>query len=133
MAEYLLRYRLERTGLWDGEVFSAGISVMARHPADKVVAMLMRARNIDVTSHRATQLTEQHVRAADLVLVMEKCHREAVIELNPPARGKTFLLGYWNDTEICDPYLCSKEAYAEALRSIDYNLTSWVDKMGLCG
>jgi protein-tyrosine phosphatase len=132
MAEYLLRHRLAQTRVWDGRVLSAGVSALTMQPADRVVVMLMMDRNIDITSHRAIQLTDQHVREADLVLVMEKCHREVVLELDPAARGKTFLLGHWSDTEIRDPYLCSKKAYLDALQSIDIGLTAWVDKMGLC-
>jgi protein-tyrosine phosphatase len=49
-------------------------------------------------------LRRERLRWAELVLVMEKHHRDAVLAMDPTARGKTFLLGHWTNTEIPDPY-----------------------------
>lgn len=91
----------------------------------------MLSRSIDLTTHRASQLTREQLRQADLVLVMEKHHRTAVFDLDPTARGKTFLLGHWSNSEIADPYQRGSEAHAQALRSIEDGLASWLEKMGL--
>jgi protein-tyrosine phosphatase len=133
MAEYLLRHRLNQTGVWFGKVQSAGVSALTHQPADKVVEELLLGRNIDVTSHRAIQLTDRHVHEADLVLVMETFHRDQILKRVPAARGKTFLLGHWQDIEIHDPYKRSKYTYADTMRSIDSNLTTWIDKIALKG
>jgi len=130
MAEHLLRHRLEQTGNWQGRVYSAGVSALVLHPADEVTVAVMSDRSIDLASHRAKQLTKQHLRQADLVLVMEKQHREAVLDLDPTARGKTFLLGHWNNTEVPDPYLCNEQAHVKALESIEDGLGRWIEKMG---
>jgi protein-tyrosine phosphatase len=130
MAEYLLRHHLNMTDGWSGRVLSAGVSAMTEQPADKVVVELLLYRNIDLTPHRAIQLTDKHVHEADLVLVMEIFHRNHVLKRFPYARGKTFLLGHWNDTEIHDPYQRSKIAYVETLNSIELNLSTWLDKIG---
>ncbi len=91
----------------------------------------MLSRSIDLTTHRASQLTREQLRQADLVLVMEKHHRTAVLDLDPTARGKTFLLGHWSNSEIADPYKRGSEAHAQALRSIEDGLAAWLEKMGL--
>jgi len=43
-------------------------------------------------AHRSRLLTEQDVRAADLVLVMERDHRSAVVRLAPGTQAKVFTL-----------------------------------------
>lgn len=90
---------------------------------------MMQSRSIDLSAHRASQLTPERLRWAELVLVMERHHREAVLAMDPTARGKTFLLGHWTETEIPDPYRRGEEAHAEALRLIDAALDPWVRKL----
>lgn len=131
MAEYLLRHRLEQAGNWQGRVCSAGISALVQQPAEEATVALMLSRNIDLGPHRACQLTRQQLRQADLVLVMEKHHRKSVLDLDPAARGKTFLLGHWNNSEIADPYRRSDEVHFKVLQSIEDGLKPWLEKMGI--
>jgi len=128
-AEYLLRQRLEAVASWQGSVHSAGIGALVNHPADENTQAMMLAKDIDLSVHRAKQLTLEHLRQADLVLVMEKHHRQAVLDLDPTARGKTFLLGHWINTEIPDPYRRGEEAHAEALRLIELAISPWLEKL----
>jgi protein-tyrosine phosphatase len=130
MAEHLLRHRLEQTGSWRGEVFSAGVSALVMQPADAVVVALMQENDIDLSSHRANQLTLHYLHQADLILVMEKYHKQVVQDLCPTARGKTFLLGHWSNLEIDDPYLRSNDEYIATLKKIDNCVKRWVEKMG---
>ncbi len=128
MAEYLLRPCLEDLPGWHGHVRSAGVGALIGQPADETTAALMRDRGIDIGEHRASQLLRQDLRQADLVLVMENHHREAVFDLDPTARGKTFLLGHWTNTEIPDPYRRGNQAHMHAMRLIDVSLESWLEK-----
>lgn len=128
-AEFLLRQRLEAVAGWQGSVHSAGIGALVNHPADENTQAMMLAKDIDLSAHRAKQLTLEHLRQADLVLVMEKHHRQAVLDLDPTARGKTFLLGHWINTEIPDPYRRGEEAHAEALRLIELAISPWLEKL----
>ena len=128
-AEFLLRQRLEAVASWQGSVHSAGIGALVNHPADENTQAMMLAKGIDLGAHRAKQLTLEHLRQADLVLVMEKHHRQAVLDLDPTARGKTFLLGHWINKEIPDPYRRGEEAHAEALRLIELAISPWLEKL----
>ena len=128
-AEFLLRQRLEAVASWQGSVHSAGIGALVNHPADENTQAMMLAKDIDLSAHRSKQLTLEHLRQADLVLVMEKHHRQAVLDLDPTARGKTFLLGHWINKEISDPYRCGEEAHAEALRLIELAISPWLEKL----
>jgi protein-tyrosine phosphatase len=78
------------------------------------------------------QLALEHLRWADLVLVMEKHHRQVVLNIDAAARGKTFLLGHWLDIEIPDPYRRGEQAHADALRLIRVAISSWLNKFRTC-
>ena len=89
----------------------------------------MREQGVDLDAHRATQLTLEILRWADLVLVMEKHHWQAIQKLDPAARGKTFLLGHWNDAEIPDPYRQGEKAHTNALQMINEAVEPWLEKL----
>jgi len=128
-AEYVLRQQLEKVEGWQGTVRSAGIGALVNHPADETTLAMMQEQGVDLGAHRATQLTLEHLRWADLILVMEEHHRQAVLQLDPAARGKTFLLGHWMDTEIPDPYRQGPEVHADALRLINEAIALWLEKL----
>ncbi len=127
-AQFLLRERIARKGK-RVEAYSAGIGALVNHPAEETTSTLMQARGVDLSGHRASQLTPESLRWAQLVLVMEKHHRDAVLALDPTARGKTFLLGHWTGTEIPDPYRRGDAAHVEALDLIEEALDPWVSKL----
>jgi len=127
-AEFLLRQQIERAGK-RVDARSAGIGALVNHPAEAATTAMMNARGVDLSSHRASQLTPERLRWAELVLVMERHHREAVLAMDPTARGKTFLLGHWTKTEIPDPYQRSDEAHAKAIQLIEEALDPWVSKL----
>ncbi|MCG2677439.1 low molecular weight protein arginine phosphatase, partial [bacterium] len=70
---------------------------------------------------------------ADLILVMEKKHRERVRELNPDAKNKTFLLkefaGEKKNLEIRDPIGLSDEVYKEVAGEIKEALKKALPKI----
>lgn len=112
------------------EVRSAGVAALTGHAADSVVQALLRERGHDLVMHQASPLDDELARWADLVLVMERWQRDAVFELAPTARGKTFLLGHWQDeAEIDDPYGLDEATYRRALIRIDAGVNAWLEKM----
>jgi len=127
MAEALLRHALRGQ---DGiTVESAGLGALVGHPAADFAVELMAERGIDISKHRAQQLTPDLVSKADLILVMESGHRRVIDENDLTARGKVHRLGEWQDKEIADPYRQDKTAFSEALADIESGIASWVDKL----
>jgi protein-tyrosine phosphatase len=55
-------------------------------------AALLAERGIDVSAHRATQLTANDVRHSDVILTMTAAHKKKLETLFPEAKGKTFTL-----------------------------------------
>lgn len=74
------------------EVESAGTGALVGVGMPAEAAELSKQYGGDPAGHTARQLAVDHVRAADLVLVMAAEHRSAVVRLLPRASRNTFLL-----------------------------------------
>lgn len=127
MAEALLRDALR--GQEGITVESAGLGALVDRPADDNAIELMRERGIDITAHRARQLTPDMVTAADLVLVMEAGHKRVIDENEPVARGKIHRLGEWQNADIADPYRQPRAAFEASLAEIDKGVKSWAKRL----
>lgn len=124
MAEGLFKEALKNKGK---KVHSAGLGALVDKPADSNSVQLLEDRGVDILAHRAKQLTVRMLADADLVLVMERDHVEGVTRLAPEARGKTMLLGKWNDNgDIPDPYKKSREVFQYAYELIESGVNSWL-------
>lgn len=117
MAEALLRDALARAGR-QVRVESAGLGALVDRPADPLAIECVAALGIDLTAHRARQLTPQMLRDFQLVLVMEAWQVKDVERLSPVARGKVYRLGHWGDFDIPDPYQRPRDAFERALARI---------------
>ena len=126
MAEALLGKALAPSGI---AVRSAGLAALVDYPADDTAVELMAERGIDITGHRARQLTPELMAEADLVLVMEKAHKRAIEQNEPAARGKIFRFCEWRDEDVPDPYRQPREAFEESLRLIDAGVADWQEKL----
>lgn len=127
MAEAVLRDALEGHG--DISVSSAGLGALAGHAASGHAVQLMAERGLDISGHRARQLTPDLVAGSDLVLVMESGHRRALLDVEPAARGKVYRLCEWRDEDIPDPYRQPREAFESALGQIDAGVADWVKRI----
>ena len=127
MAEALLRNALR--GQEEILVESAGLGALVGEPANELAVLLMQERGIDITSHRAQQLTPELVGKTDLILVMESRHKKAIESDDPATRGKVFRLGEWLNQEIADPYRKPRQAFEEALAGIDDCVADWVERL----
>ncbi len=106
-AEYYLRHVAARLGLADLASSSAGMLDFGGCPADPGIARLLAERGIDVSAHRARAATPGLLRAADLVVCMERRHRAFVLDLCPDLEGRVVLLregeAPLRDADVPDP------------------------------
>ena len=102
MAEALLRQALQ--DMRNVSVSSAGLGALVDYPAAKHAEALMAERGLDISGHRARQLTPDLIHASDLILVMETRHIRAIDNEDATARGKVYRLCEWQDTDIPDPF-----------------------------
>lgn len=124
MAQGLFAAALPQT-----EVRSAGLSALSGMPADETAVRLMRSRKIDITEHRATQITRELCAHADLVFVMSTEQRKRLEEKYPFACGRTFRLGEFSKRDIPDPYRQPEWAFQESLQLIDQGVREWLQRI----
>ena len=128
IGEFLLRDALVKAGR-NPEVHSAGVGALVNHPADAMAIEIMQERGLDLGSHKAQQATVNLCRWAELVLVMESHHREALGNIDPAVRGKTFLLGHWQQQQIPDPYRRPRAVWDATIKLIDEGVAGWVKRL----
>ncbi len=127
MAEAMLQDALGDKS--DISVTSAGIGALVGYPAAEYSAALMKERGLDISGHKARQLTPELITATDLILVMEAGHKRAIDMQDPTARGKVHRLGEWQDIDITDPHRKPRKAYEEALVLIEQGVNDWAEKI----
>jgi protein-tyrosine phosphatase len=103
MAEFLLKASLGPEVV----VESAGLGALLGAGAAPEARALLEAKGLDLSAHRARQLTVE-------------------------ARGRIFLLGHWlpqDRQEIADPYRRGDEAFRLALHHIEHAITAWLPRL----
>jgi len=99
MAERLLKKRLKELGKDDVEVFSAGIRAPGGLPPTHGTIEAMEGEDVDVSDFRSKNLSDDMIRRADLILVMEEMHKEEIVKRVPQAASKTHLLKMFGKDE----------------------------------
>jgi protein-tyrosine phosphatase len=125
-AEWLLRHRIKREGV---TIESAGLAALVGNPIDPMAESVLVEHGISAAAHIARQVSPDMINAADIVLVMDRRHMSAVHAQVPHARGKTFLLGRWqNDAAVPDPYGKPRAVFEQAFTMIDTAVNSWLSR-----
>jgi protein-tyrosine phosphatase len=112
MAERLLKSKLQRSGVHDVEVSSAGLLDMHGAPADPTASRILRDNGIDDEGHQSRMVNEDLVEAADLIVTMEQGQLQRIGDQYPSVRDRVRLLkSYVPDQkqggaaeDIKDPY-----------------------------
>ncbi|WP_077602251.1 low molecular weight protein arginine phosphatase [Oceanobacillus sojae] len=87
MAEALLKHRAPA----DMHVKSCGITAMPGAPVSSQAAEILREQGIEM-NHQASQISEEVVQWADLILTMTASHKEMIWAKYPEERKKTYTL-----------------------------------------
>lgn len=126
-AEKLLKQALKS----NISVSSAGLGAMVGHGIDKQMVTILNADGVTEVEHAARQFTRELAKGADIILVMEQDHVNAIQNIAPEAAGKTMLLGKWSDNEqIADPYKRSDEFFNLVYKQMKSNVEAWAKKLG---
>ncbi len=127
MAEAMLQQALkDKTNV---SVKSAGLGALVGYPADEHAVTLMQERGLDISGHRAQQLTPGILSVSDLVLVMESGHKRAIDAIDPTARGKVFRFCEWQDKDVPDPVQQPREAFEKSLELIEQGVQDWAERI----
>jgi len=124
MAAAALADRLGKRGVAVA-VESAGTAALVGRPAEPIAQALMRERGLDLSGHRARQLTQEIIRSFELVLVMEAEEQKAVDAAFPSARGRVRRIGHFGRFDVPDPYGRERPAFERSLALIDRGLADF--------
>ena len=116
MAEGLLKKIFSDKKRADIKVSSCGIATVSGFSPTGNTIQVMKKEGIDVSGHKAASLNKELIGKSDLILAMEKIHKDEVIRLAPGARDKTHLLK--ENYSIQDPIGKPVEVYERVLSII---------------
>lgn len=127
MAEILLQQALGHAV----SVRSAGLGALVGQGADPHAMALMAERGLDLSAHRARQITQALVSAHELILVMTQRQKDALEREFPSARGRVFRLCHWQQPaqDVADPYQQDRAAFEQALHRIDLGVADWCARL----
>lgn len=106
LAESYMKMRLTEQNR-SVEVSSAGLETSPGKAAHPLARLVAQRDGVSLNGHTTTPLKRELVAKADIVLVMEARHLEALARTYPEAAGKVVSLGRFNGngrTEIFDPF-----------------------------
>lgn len=113
------------------EASSAGMAAETGAPPSRNAVLAMEENDIDISGHRARQITIQMIDEADLVLTMTEGHKAALVRAVPQCKDKIMTLAEWaeSDEEITDPYGGDLERYRLCRNSIEKLLLKGREKL----
>ncbi len=141
MAEALLQHalRAQPEPLKSLRVFSAGVRAYTGDQVSRNTVLALKKVGLDVSNHRATELTKDLVDGALAVFCMTESHRQAVLDLRPSHDRIYLLRGFMPapaEQQIVDPfgydlptYEACRDEMVEAVPSIIEFLKAQVAKI----
>lgn len=86
---------------------------------------------MDISSHKAAQLTDEVLRQHPLILVMETAQQRWIEDRWPEAKGRVQLLGRWGEFEVPDPLGGTEQEFRDCLGLIEVGVDGWCGRFGI--
>lgn len=124
MAEAMLRQRVRNDRV---AISSAGTHAMLSSTIDPFAKAVLMLNGVDPHGHRSRQMNVKMLHEADLILLMEHRQMQSVLKLAPEVRGRTFLIGKWQqEMEIADPYRRPQLAFEQTYELLSRCVDDWL-------
>lgn len=117
------------------EVFSSGIFTNGGEMASPNAIEVMKKYNIDLTSHRSTNIKDAHLEDMDVILCAMQGHKERIIRLYPNLKEKIYTIREYADLakekgpDINDPWGLEIENYNRCVKEIEECLQVIIKKL----
>jgi protein-tyrosine-phosphatase len=133
MASAIFKSILEEAGeSLDWRVESAGTWALEGAPVATGSQLALKGRGIDIGNHRSRSITREMIESFDLILTMERSHKEALRAEFPEVAVRVYMLaemaGYSHD--IRDPIGGPLEKFEETATEISRLLIQGFKKIG---
>ena len=132
MAEAITRKLAVERGLTELDVASGGTSAWESAPASDGALLVAMERGMDLSEHRAQNLTREAVQSSDLILAMGPHHLERIEALG--GAGKAFLLSDYASHgmvkhAISDPIDAELDVYRATADELEEDIRRAVDRI----
>jgi protein-tyrosine-phosphatase len=132
IAEAIARREAIERGLMEFDVSSAGTSAWNGAPASDGGLLVALEHGVDLSEHRARQLTREIVMDQDVILVMGPHHLERAEALG--GEGKAYLLTDYaahgsSDRAVSDPFGGDLEVYRATYEELEREIKRVFDRM----
>jgi protein-tyrosine phosphatase len=97
---------------------SFGVSAYDGCPASNEAVKVLRQKGVSLERHRSRLLTRRDVRDADVIFVMSRRHRDAVLAMDSAASNRTVMLDSENN-DIPDPIGLGEQEYKACAERIE--------------
>ena len=133
MAEYLLKDMLRNREIDDWTVKSAGIAVFSGGDMSSKALKVLKEDKIEVDDHKATQINNDLLKEADIILTMTSSHKEHLRSIKEISEKKLYTLKELieddDELDILDPYGQSLKVYKDTRDEIREALNSLLSKL----
>lgn len=129
MAEGLMRHQLGEC-CPNISITSAGITALVGQPAAQFAQeVILEKKGIDISTHRARQLSQVLLLDTELILTMDQPQQKQ-IEFNcPTIYGRVHRLGKWTGFDIPDPYRRPKKIFEQTFTLIEESIHEWQSRL----
>jgi glycine hydroxymethyltransferase len=134
-----MRHLLEREGMSELQVASAGVGAMAGQVPSSHAVKTLADLNIDITHQRSQMISASNVSESDWIFGMTQGHVDVIASMFPEAATKTLLIRHFVDNlndfekEVSDPIGGSLQTYQtcrdEIKQGIDYIMASMLAEL----
>lgn len=124
LAQGMLAQRLPHT-----RVYSAGLAAVIGHPATPETQALAQEISLDISAHRAQQITAFLVQSAQLILTAELAQKQWIEKNYPASRGRVFRLAESWGQDVPDPYRQSEAVYRASADLLAECAADWARKI----
>lgn len=120
MCEAYFRYLCEKARCHGVTVGSAGVFAGGGAPASENCIRVMRRQGIEMDHFRNTQLTEELLAQADIIIAMTQGHKQHIAQMAPQFLPKIKLLMEFADsgTDVEDPFGGNVEDYLKCFNAM---------------
>ena len=132
IASAIFARKLAEKGLTsDWQVASAGTWARDGYPAARTSQDLLAPMGIDLSRHRSRMLQESLIKNANLILVMEKGHKEALNIEFPAYKKRIFLLSEMIgiEADVHDPVGGTVDDFRDTIQNIQELIDQGFDRI----
>lgn len=133
IAEWILKNIAGKVPNAEVAVSSAGTFAGQGQPISSIAVETLEENGISPVGASTRRLDSVVIRSSDIILTMEKAHRDEVVRIDAGAEDKTFLLkeyaGFTGDVEISDPFGDSIDGYRRCYLEIRECIDKIINKI----